>query len=121
MSLADFFDGHCDIYHVVETTASPGYNLPGSPSFSYPAQPDESNIPCHFHVRAQNINITQTEPANRLTVDQKLSLPADTDIRLNDKVVDRDTGLEYTAKLPRNIRGHHKITNLKRTQQQEPL
>ena len=37
----------------------------------------------------------------------KLTLPAGTDVRLNDKIIDCNTGFEYTAEQPRNIRGHH--------------
>ena len=37
----------------------------------------------------------------------KLTLPIDTDIRVNDKVVDCESGYEYEAEVPRNIRDHH--------------
>ena len=44
-----------------------------------------------------------------------------TDIRINDKVVDCETGLEYTAERPRNIRDHHIFVYIKRTKEQEAL
>lgn len=121
MSLEQLLDHTCDIYHIIEGEASPGYNLPASPSFSYPAEPDTSEQKCHFGVRSQNVTITQTAPANLMDAKIKLTLPAGTDIRLNDKVVDCETGLEYTAEQPRNIRGHHIFVYIKRTGGQKPL
>ena len=53
--------------------------------------------------------------------DIKLTLPAGTDVRLNDKIVSSETGLEYTAGQPRNIRGHHMTVKIYRTAQQRPL
>ncbi len=121
MAFDDFLDHSCDIYHIKRSTASPGYNLPSSPSFSYPEAPDLPAVPCHFGVRGSSFNVVQSEPQASLAVNIKLSLPAGTDVRLNDKIVDCDTGYEYTAEIPRNIRGHHMTVQLYRTGQQEPL
>ena len=44
---------------------------------------------------------------NPYFIDLKLTLPTGTDIKVNDKVIDCDTGYEYEAEVPRNIRGHH--------------
>ena len=52
---------------------------------------------------------------------KKLTLPIGTDVRLNDKIVDCDTGLEYTAEQPVNVRGHHLFVYLKRKNGQEAL
>ena len=52
MSLENLLNHTCDIYHVVEGEKSPGYNLPASPSFSYPEEPDISGQSCHFGVRS---------------------------------------------------------------------
>lgn len=121
MSLEKLLDHTCDIYHVVKGTGSPGYNLPSSPTHTYPKDPDLSNVSCHFGVDAQNVTITQTQPANLMEAKTKLTLPIGTDIRLNDKIIDNGSGLEYTAEVPRNIRGHHKFVYLKRTTAQEAL
>lgn len=121
MSIEQLLDHACDIYHIIEAEASPGYNLPASPSFSYPTEPDISGQKCHFGVRFQNMTVVQTAPANLLDARIKLTLPAGTDIRLNDKIVDCDTGLEYTAEQPRSIRGHHIFVYVKRTGEQKAL
>jgi hypothetical protein len=121
MSLESFFDHTCDIYHLESEDASPGFGLPSSPSFSYPDAPDEAAVPCHFAVKSATVTVTQTEPANELEAKIKLTLPRDTDIRLNDKIVWPETGTEYTAEFPRNVRGHHKFVYLKRTDAQQPL
>ena len=105
MAIEDFFDHRCSIYHTQQESTSPGYGLPGSPKFKYPKQPDLEEVPCHFGVRSAS----------------KLTLPAGTDIRLNDKIVSSETGLEYTAGQPRNIRGHHMTVKIYRTAQQRPL
>lgn len=121
MSLEDFFDHKCDIYHIQEGQASPGYGLAASPSFSYPAEPDIKELDCHFGVRSQSVTVTQTAPANLMDAKIKLTLPVGTDVRLNDKIVNCATGFEYTAELPLNIRGHHIFVYIKRTGGQKAL
>jgi len=44
----------------------------------------------------------------------KLTLPIGTDVRLNDKIVDCGTGLEYTAENPINVRDHHLFVYIKK-------
>lgn len=105
--IEDFFDHTCDIYHIQESSASPGYNLPASPKFTYPTTPDISGIACHFGIKSQAVTIGQSEPVNLMDASIKLTLPAGTDVRLNDKIVDCGTGYEYTADVPHNIRDHH--------------
>jgi hypothetical protein len=51
----------------------------------------------------------------------KLTLPTGTDVRINDKIVDCSTGLEYTAEQPRDIRGHHIFVYIKKTGEQKAL
>lgn len=121
MSLEALLDHSCDIYHILEGEKSPGYALPASPSFSYPKEPNISGLRCHFGVRSQSVTVTQTQPANIMDAKIKLTLPAGTDIRLNDKIVDCDTGLEYTAEQPRDIRGHHKFVYIKKNGGQRQL
>ena len=61
-----------------------------------------------------NAELTQTESANEFIYSGKLQLPAGTDVRVNDKVVDKNTGLAYTAEMPHNIRDHHIMVNIQR-------
>ncbi|MCC8136255.1 MAG: YqbH/XkdH family protein [Ruminococcus sp.] len=121
MSIENFFDHKCDIYHIAEESRSPGYSLPDSPAFSYPDEPDEADIPCHFAVKSFSHTMQQTQPANELEAKIKLTLPADTDVRRNDKIVELSTGLEFTAMQPRNVRGHHLFVFIQRTDAQKPL
>lgn len=64
MSLESLLNHTCDIYHIQEDDSSPGYNLPASPSFAYPEEPDISGQTCHFGVRSASVTVTQTAPAN---------------------------------------------------------
>lgn len=121
MSIENFFDHQCDIYHLIEDCQGMGYGLPSSPAFSYPETPDEASVPCHFAVKSFSCTIQQTQPANEYDAKIKLTLPIDTDIRRNDKIVELSTGLEYTAEQPRNVRGHHKFVFVKRLDAQKPL
>lgn len=121
MSIENFFDHKCNIYHLRYEEKSPAYNLPASPLFEYPELPDEENISCHFAVKSFSYTINQTEPANIYDAKIKLTLPIGTDIRRNDKVVELSTGLEYTAEQPRNVRGHHLFVFVKRIDEQKPL
>ena len=51
----------------------------------------------------------------------KLTLPLGTDVRLNDKIVDCDTGLEYTAEKPINVRNHHLFVYVKKIDEERYL
>ena len=122
MSIEALFDHLCDIYHVSRTDRSPGYNLPVSPSFSYPDEADLKGVPCHFNIHGDSNSMVQNEPNNDLAERTKLNLPAGTDVRLNDRVVDTSAGLEYTVvSPPRNIRGNHMIVYVERRRVQKPL
>lgn len=121
MSLENFLDHKCDIYHLREEQASPGYGLAASPSFSYPDEPDEASVNCHFAVKSFSHTMQQTQPANDYAAKIKLTLPIGTDIRQNDKIISCESGFEYTAMQPRNVRGHHMFVFIQRTDAQEPL
>lgn len=119
--IEDFFDHKCDIYHIVKEEKSPRPGLPPTPSFHYPETPDIEGLECHFGVKSSNITIVQQQPYNSMDARIKLTLPSGTDIRLNDKIIDCDTGFEYTAEQPRNIRDHHIYVYIKRTERQKPI
>lgn len=121
MSLEKLLNHLCDIYHIQEGNSSPGFGLPSSPSFSYLPEPDIHEQQCHFGVRSQNVTITQTAPINIMDAKIKLTLPAGTDVRLNDKIVDCATGLEYTAEQPVDVRGHHTFVYIKKAGGQKAL
>lgn len=119
--ISDFFDHKCNIFHLRSEGKSPGFGLPSSPSHSYPEVPDDEEVSCHFAVKSATVTVTQNEPANLLDAKIKLTLPAGTDIRINDKVVWLDNGTEYTAEMPRNIRNHHMFAYVKRAEPQKPI
>lgn len=68
-----------------------------------------------------NSRTEQKNPQNILQEKIKLTLPIGTDIRINDKIVDCESGLEYTAERPKPIRNHHIFVYIKRTNKQEAL
>lgn len=121
MSLEALLNHTCDIYHIRKEGRSPGYGLAAAPSFEYPAEPDVKGQACHFGVKAASVTVTQTAPANLMDAKIKLTLPIGTDVRLNDKIVDRATGQEYTAEQPVNVRGHHLFVYIKMIGGQRPL
>lgn len=121
MSLEALLNHTCDIYHIQKEGKSPGFGLASSPSFSYPTEPDIKAQPCHFGVKFHNVTITQTEPANMMDAKIKLTLPLGTDVRLNDKIVDCASGLEYTSEQPVNVRNHHLFVYIKREGDQKAL
>lgn len=121
MAFKDLLDHKCDIYHLIKTKKSPGFGLQSSDVFSYPEKPDEKEVACHFGVESLETSVEQKNPQNVLREKIKLTLPIGTDIRINDKIVDCKSGLEYTAERPRNIRGHHIFVYIKRTKEQEAL
>ena len=107
MAFEDYLNDLCDIYHAREDDESPGYGLAEQPSFSYPKEPDEPSVACHFAVKSESTSISQTAPANIKESRIKLALPTGTDVRLNDKIVDKKNGYEYIAEIPHDVHGHH--------------
>ena len=113
MSFENLLNHKCDIYHIVKTQKSPGYNLKSSPSFGYLDIADITPVNCHFGTKSKSVTIAQNEPYAEFTSKVKLALPINTDIRLNDKVVDVSTNTSYIAGMPINIRDHHISVYLK--------
>ena len=109
MALEDFFDHTCTLFHVEKNDRSLGYGISDENHFSYPdaAEEKDTDIPCHFSVKAGTYQTVQGEPQNAYSARLKLVLPIGTDIRVNDKVISGVTGYEYVAEIPRNIRNHH--------------
>lgn len=119
--IEDLFDHRCDVYHVQKRQESPGYDLPAATAYSYGDTPDIAELPCRFGVKSASVTVIQQDPQNNLDSRIKLTYPIGTDIRINDKIVDCDTGLVYTAEHPRNIRGHHHFVYITRVDAQRPL
>jgi hypothetical protein len=115
MAWEDFFNHKCDIYHIVKSDNDIGFGVTDSESFSYPSVPDCDDVDCHFMIRTGKAIVVQSEPTNDYDARIKLALPAGTDIRINDKVVSKETGLSYIAELPRTIKhNHHIVVYIKR-------
>ena len=125
MSFSDFLDHTCDIYHMEKgQNKELGFGLEGEPSFDYPDNPDESSVPCHFN--STSTSLKQKEPNDDLEIRTKLNLPLGTDLRLLDKVIWNDTGLEYTViSPPRTVRSRqgvgHVYAYVERQMIQKPL
>ncbi|MDD3029767.1 MAG: DUF3599 family protein [Alphaproteobacteria bacterium] len=110
MAFEDFLNHTCDIYHVQGTAKSPGFGLTAAKDYKYPETPDIANAPCHFAQGGSGgtVNTVQQREPNRTFEERiKLVLPVDTDIRVNDKIIDHRTGYVYTAEIPRTVRTHH--------------
>ena len=109
MAWEDMLNHKCDIYHVAKSTESLGYGVSDTEHFSYPATPAATDVACHFHIKTGQYVVSQTEPTNNYDARVKLSLPFGTDIRINDRIVSKETGFAYIAELPRTIRNNHHI------------
>lgn len=103
MSFAKLLADKCNIYHLNESTSSPGYGLPGDTQFTYNDQPDVIDVPCKF--TEKNQSITQGEPGAEIIHSFAVSFLTSADIRLNDKVIFE--GAEYKAQIPRKVKNHH--------------
>jgi hypothetical protein len=103
MSFRSLLTDKCDIYHLQESSTSPGYGLRGETEFLYDDTPDLADVPCKF--TEKNQSITQGEPGAEIVHSFDVNLLIGTDIRLNDKVV--FDGIEYKAQIPRRIKTHH--------------
>ncbi len=103
MSFRSLLTDKCDIYHLTESTSTPGYGLPGEAVFDYPEMPDVVDVPCKFTEKGQNI--TQGEPGAEIVHSFAVSFMISADVRLNDKVV--FNGAAFKAQIPRKIKNHH--------------
>ena len=112
MSFENLLDHKCDIYNMKKDEKNLGYGIAGD-TFSYPAEPDVTDVSCHFNV-SDTGTMEQTEDANEYIVVGKLNLPYGTDVRVNDKIIDLGSGISYYAEVPRNIRDHHIIVQIQR-------
>ncbi len=121
MSFESMLNHTCDVYHIQETSASPGYGLVSSPAFSYSDEPDITDLQCHFGAKSGSRLIAQLTPQAEYQARIKLVVPLGTDIRLNDKIIDKQTGYEYTADIPVQVRNHHLFVMISRKSAQEPI
>lgn len=112
MAFGELLDHKCAIFHVKTETKGMGYGIK-TDSFVYPDEPDLPLVPCHFNVQDTG-TLEQTEDANEYIVVGKLNLPCGTDVQVNDKIIDLDSGIAYYAEIPRNIRNHHMIVQIQR-------
>lgn len=112
MSFENLLNHKCAIYHMKKDGTNLGYGI-AREAFSYPEEPDVTDVPCHFNV-SDTGTMEQTEDANEYIVVGKLNLPYGTDVRVNDKIIDLGSGISYYAEIPRNIRDHHIIVQIQR-------
>lgn len=118
----DFLTDKCDIYHMLSERDAVGYGLPDQQLRGYPDRPDLSDVPCHFNRDRVIEGATDTHPRRLYTARAKLQLPAGTDVRLNDRIVEKATGCEFTAGIPRLVgRGHHIAVEIWRAGTQEAV
>lgn len=109
MAWEDMLNHKCDIYHAVKDDRELGYGVTDTEHFTYQSEADIDDVDCHFHIKTGSYVITQSEPVNGYDARVKVSFPFGTDIRVNDKVVSKETGFSYIAELPRVIRNNHHI------------
>ncbi len=112
----DYLNHTCNIYHIASEVVNVQYGLKVTHIKRAGKEPDEKNIPCHFHIRLNSsLRISQKEPYTVLTGEEKLTLPAGTDIRINDVIEDCRNGIKYRAGLPKEVHGgHHIIVTISR-------
>lgn len=121
MAFKDFLNHTCDIYHLRKMGFSPNPALKSQEIYGYDDTPDIENQACHFGVKNMSLSVNQKEPFNLLEGKIKLTFPIGTDVRVNDKIVERTTGLEFTAETPRNVQNHHIFTYIERKEIQKEL
>lgn len=109
MSIADFFDHTCDIYHQDGNEQGTAYSgLDTQKVKKYQTTPEIADIDCHFSLKDENTNMAQGKPQRTADIFDTLALPVGTDVRTNDKIHDKTHNVYYTvAKPPKNIRGNH--------------
>lgn len=107
MSIEDFLDHKCDIYHVTNSNINLGYGIKYIEKYIYGEKPDLEDVDCHFSVKNDGIVLVQELPQTNIEGKLKLTVDINTDVRVNDRVVSKESGLRYRVGVPRNIRNHH--------------
>ena len=106
----DFLDHKCNIYHLQDESVDIGYGIKAGNVRMPQTEPEEKDIPCHFHIKMNNyMQVVQKEPYTSVEGKVKLSLPPGTDIRMNDTVENCQDGLKYRAGKPMEVHGGHHI------------
>jgi hypothetical protein len=112
----DFLDHTCNISHTEQTTTEGGYGIKARihSRLADGSTPELVGIPCHFHSKTGNtVRVVQNEPFSSTDGEMKMSLPAGTDVRVNDIIEDCRNGLKYRAGVPSTVHGgHHIIVHL---------
>lgn len=121
MSLDALLNHKCNIYHLQSVEKQVGYGLPVTKEFKYSDEPDCTDVKCHFCTADTGLSLQTAHAYNAVSASVKLVLPVSTDVRINDKIVDTETGYEYTAEVPRNIRNHHIFVMLTRREEQKKI
>lgn len=107
----DFLNDRCDIYHARETTETRGFGIPDGTAIVYGEEPDAADVPCHFNrANAGGLvsGVSDSPPFRQYMGEAKVQFPVTTDVRVNDRIVHRETGCSYTASVPYVVgRGHH--------------
>ncbi|MCM1295971.1 MAG: YqbH/XkdH family protein [Muribaculaceae bacterium] len=119
---ADFLNDRCDIYHLTEKASRRGYGIDDGTTYEYPDVPDIENVKCHFNRQRVVAPIYSQSPYRTYQGATKLQLPLGTDVRLNDRIVDRVTGAIYTASVPYIVgRNHHIAVEISRMPLEERI
>ena len=118
----DYLNDNCDIYHLVESSVNAGYGIEATNVNEWQGEPSLVDVPCHFHVKNDALQVVQAEPYAELQGNIKLSLPYGTDIRKNDLVVSGEcasieAGIRFRADTPRTIFGNHHIVVMLRREE----
>ena len=106
MSFESMLIHKCDVYHIIREDSD---------------MPDITDLKCKFGVKSGNRIVVQTEPRAEYQAKIKLTIPFGTDIRLNDKIIDKATDYEYTADIPVQVQNHHLFVMISRKSSQESL
>ena len=120
---SDFLNDRCDIYHLQTGEVSVGYGISAATaSHSYPDEPDLTDVPCHFNRHGIFEGLGESAPARMYYGATKVQFPKGTDVRVNDRIVDKVTGVQYTISIPYMVgRNHHIAAQVSRMTQESRL
>lgn len=102
--IENLMNHRCNIFHVIKSSSGGGFGLPSQDVYSYRDTPDISSQSCHFKLNRLIVN--GTGPAKSFSNNSHVDFPTGTDVRMNDKILDLETGIIYYANPPKSIRGN---------------
>lgn len=107
MAFEDFLKDKCSIYRLSKQEKDKGFGQKEE-IYEYSDVATYDDVSCHFLTNSKSVNTAQQEPNSKMFINGFVTLLQGQDVKINDKIINKENGVEYTVKFINSINGHHK-------------